>query len=253
MADTSHTPAPGSPNSVATLQSRLDQLQRDMAHERRRATRTPVFTILVGIVAIALLSAYFYIGYSAFKETTEPEKLVNVAEQMIDENLPQARRALEDEIKRSAPTFAESLSSQAQAAAPKAREKAVDLFIEQMEKTAQEATILSEDHFKAYIRANKDMLNRKFEELSKNDKLAQKSLEELEAPLETEFGGEMKIDGLSLSRDIGSIAANLKYLAANKNLTDEQRTERRWWMLARALFLKAGTGALKDSPLMSDK
>ena len=250
MADTP------SPTRIATLQSRLDQLQRDIAAERARASRATIMTLIAGVVFLGLLGFYFYYGYTNLKSVAEPKMLVDYGEQMVNDNLPKARESLEEHIKKSAPEFASQLSKQAQDATPKIRQKVTEKLLEEMEKMAQEAVVMSEQHFKAYLHDNEKLINQKFEELKNNPKLAEASLRELTVPLENEFGGDMKIDAVGLSRDLAAITANLKYLGDPKNekyLTEDQRVEKRFWMIVHALQLRYVPEAAKESPLLQEK
>jgi hypothetical protein len=234
--------------TVAALQSRLEQIQQDLARERRRVSRASLFTMIVGLLALAALSAYFYYGYKMFADVTQPETVVNAAEAMIDERLPEARATLETQIIKSAPAWAEGLSKQAQGSMPQARQMLTDRFIEAADQMTQEAVIMSEDKYRTYLRENRPLLEKKFNELAKDPKLAEESLMELQVPLEAQLGIEMKLDGAALSKDIGSVARNLNYLASGKDLTPEQKVERRVWMIARRLQIDAQDAAAKLLP-----
>jgi hypothetical protein len=255
MADTSNTP--GTPNRLAALQSRLDQLHRDIAGERKRASRMSVLTVVLGLAILGLLGFYFYYGYTEFKSVRDPEMLVTYVDQEVvtSARLDEARQAMERQIKTSAPEIAGQLSKTVQTEFPRLVDKVIDLFIEEMEQSVQEATVVSEQHFRAYLRANKSLIDTKFKELAAGPTLAKESLAELEAPLEAELESEMKIDAAGLSRDIAAITANLKYLMDEKNskkLTHDQMVELKVWMIARAIYLEALSN-VKDSPLMQEK
>jgi cytoskeletal protein RodZ len=253
MAESSNAPVAGVQSRISSLQARLDQLHRDIAKERSKASRTAVFTLIAGLVILGLLGVYFYFGYTMFEEVKDPDKIVDFASQQVNEKIPDARHQAETQIKDSAPRLAEQLSAEAQRQTPVATQKITENVLDQMENLVNNAMGSAEEHFRSYLRANKEMLNRKFEEIRKNPTLAQKSLEELEVPLETEFGGDMKLNARDVAWVFASIDAKLKSLKANKDLTTQQKLERRWWMLVRAMYVEHAAGALEQSPLIQDK
>ncbi|MGE5192702.1 MAG: hypothetical protein ACM3U2_09380, partial [Deltaproteobacteria bacterium] len=226
-------------STVTMLQSRLEQIQQELSRERRRVARATRLTAVVGLLALILLSVYFYYGYHEFAYATEPEHVVDAAEVVIDSHLPEARRSLESQIIKSAPEWAEGLSKQAQNAIPQARQKLTDHFVEAADQATQESLIMSEDKYRGFLRDNRPMLEKKFKELGKDPNLAEQSLLELQVPLEAKLGTAMKVDAAALSKDIASVTRNLNNLAANKNLTPEQQVERRVWMIARRLQMEA--------------
>src|SRR5436305_11862331 len=106
----------GTPNDPSTLslKERLDRAQHELAVQRVRTNRASVATLIIGLIAVVALSIYFYIGYTWIAWGSQPERLADLADQMADENLPEIRQNLEAEIVKSAPSWAQGLSKQAQ-------------------------------------------------------------------------------------------------------------------------------------------
>src|SRR5262249_15386952 len=232
---TGESNSPPASERVAAMQKKLDQLRDDVARERGRTSRATIFTAVVAVIALLLVCGYFVYGYKLFAEVTEPEKVVDVAEGLLDEKLPEARTALEDQIIKSAPQWAAGLSKQAQDGLPDARKRLTDRFVEEAEKASNEANILTEEHYRKFLRSNKPMLEEALNELAKSPELAEETLRKIELPLENELSGDMKIDAKEVCRDIVSVRTNLQRLSEGKGLTPEQKVERRVWMLARRL------------------
>jgi len=227
-----------SADRVATLRKQVDRVRDELASERRRMARATVFTVIVALLALCAAGAYFSYGYKLFVEVTEPEKVVDVAEGLIDEKLPEARNTLEEQIIKSAPQWAEGLSKQAQDGLPEMRAKLSDRFIQEAEKATREAEILSEEHFRKYLRDNKPRLEQVLKDLANNPDLAEDSLLQIEVPLEKELGAQMNLDAREVCKDVASVRKNLERLTNEKGLSAEQRVERRVWMLARRLQLE---------------
>jgi len=233
---------------LEALKNRLETLQRELAAERQRTQRSTVFMAVVAAILLIVLGGYFYYGYTQIANITRPEKVVDVAQGVIDERLPEARSSLEAQIIKSAPTWAEGLSKQAQEALPQARQRATEQFLKEADRMTQEASVLSEEHFRTFLRENRPLLDKKFQELSKSPDLAEESLQELQKSLETQLGGEMNADAKALSKDIASAAVNLQRLGSDEKLTPEQKVERRVWMIARRLQMDAQGSEDSTSP-----
>src|SRR5436309_5155075 len=102
MATTANSGAPtGSPKE------RLDQVQRDLETLRHKTNRATGATAVVGILALVAIAIYFYIGYTQFSQYTEPDKLVSVAQDILERNIPAAQESLKEQLIRSAPTWAD--------------------------------------------------------------------------------------------------------------------------------------------------
>ena len=249
MAESSNAPSAGRVNS---LQSRLDNLHRSIEKERKRASRSSLLALIAAVLLLGLLGVYFYIGYRAFEEVKKPETIVTYVADQISQKLPEARHEVETQVKDQAPKLAEQLSTEAQRQTPVATKKITETVIDQAQGAIDQALGTVEEHFRAYLRQNKDMLDRKFDELRKNPTLAKKSLEELEVPLDAEFSLDMKNNARDVAWLFGSMTVNLKHLKNEKGLTPDEKQERRVWMLLRAMQLQA-VDTIKDSPIMDLK
>jgi hypothetical protein len=221
MADTLHPKSNSSPGG--SLPARLEHLERELAAKSRQANRSSTATALVGAVVVVLLAGYFAYGYSQIQEVTRPARLVDTAQSMIDDNLPNARKSVEEEVTKSAPVWAEHLSKQAVDAFPSAREKFRDLIIERIDASIDEAKIFSQDQFQAFLDKNGEALNKKFEELANKPELADASLAELEAMLETQFKTDMQFQSKELLNALISCNARLKKLSEGKGLDSKDQ------------------------------
>jgi hypothetical protein len=176
----------------------------------------------------------------------------------VDDNLPKVRASLEKEVIKSAPEWAEGLSRKAQDSMPEARKKVQQYFVEETERTLDEVAVLSEKQFREFLRKNKPALEKKYKELADSPELAEKSLQELELPLDEAFQTEMRTLAARVSRDLNSANQNLIRLKERKNLTEEQEIERQVWMIVRRLQLEyvddtPRAGLASKSPLHKPK
>lgn len=236
MSDTHATPTQG--GDTSNLAARVERARRELAAARRRASLSTALTMIVGVLAIGLLSAYFAYGYTQIAEVTKPEKLVEVAEALINQNLPEARKAVEAEVDKSSPVWAENLSRQAIQSLPGGREKLEDYVLGQIDTILDQGDVLSEDRFREVIRENRPALEKKLEELATNQDLADSSFEEIERMLDLRLGDDMQLQARTVLEALISANQKLGRLANPANLTEKEQLERRFMMIARRLQLE---------------
>jgi hypothetical protein len=224
-----------SKNTASSLKARLEQLERDLAAQARGTNTAATLSAVVGGLVLLLLTGYFVYGYTQFEAITQPEPLINAVATKIRDSLPDARKSLEEEITKAAPAWAENLSKQAVSSLPTAREKLRDYTLERMEASVTEANLLTEEEFRAFLRKNRAELDRKFEELSKDAKLADASLAELETLVETQLKTNMTAQSRELLTAINSLVAKLKKLATGAELASTEKDERHLLMVARRI------------------
>jgi hypothetical protein len=230
--------SPGADLQASAIKERLDRLHRELAQLRRRANRATALTAIVGLAALVLIGGYFYYGYTQVRQLTQAEKLVVLGQTMLEDNLPGIRKSLEEEVSRSAPAWAEELSKQAQTSMPTGRQKLEDYIIGQVDSSVNEAALLTDNHFRTFLRTNRPLLEQKFKELGSSPKLAERSLAEVEIPLEDELREDMQVQARELLDALFVSNLRLEELKRGKKLSPEENLERRVLMLARRLQLE---------------
>jgi RecG-like helicase len=233
------TPAPHVPAFAAgSLPPSLDATERvlkDCAERTRRGNR---LTAIVGVGLLLLLGAYFLYGYQQISSVMEPNTLVSVAEQWLEDKLPEGRRAVEAEVDKSAPTWAASLSKQAQSSLPSIREKLEGYVVEQVDQTLDETVDVTESQFRKFLQENRDSLEQGFKDLATNPKLADESLARLEEALNSHLETDMKLGSKELFASLEQMNAKLQHLKEDRKLTAEEALERQVLMLLRRLQLE---------------
>jgi hypothetical protein len=224
----SHAPTPD-------LASRVDRLKDELAAELSRTRRSTFLTGLVGAIALIALFAYFAFGYMKFEEATQPQRLVDVAQTVVNDNLPEARKSLEAEVVRSAPVWAEGLSKQTLAALPDARAKLEDYVMTQVDTSLKQGTVLTEDRFRTFLRQNQDKLRKDLEELGSSPELAEQSLASLEMALEEQLEGDMKAQAHDLFAALEAVIAKLQRYKDGTDLNRSEQAERQVLLLFRRL------------------
>jgi hypothetical protein len=226
-------PKPGS--LPAALSDRITQLERELVAQRKRTDFSANVTAAIGLLILILLGGYFYYGYSSFSEVTKPEKIIQTAQTLLEDNLPTARKAIEAEVKKSAPAWAEGLSKQAQESIPKAREKLEDYVLTQIDETLKKGTVLTDEQFNTFIKNNRNTLERSMKELGKDPKAAEESMGELAKALEDQLRVDLQNQAREMFTALKSCIATLKKLQEGRNLSPYETNFRRVLMIARRL------------------
>lgn len=231
---TTSVPTPASTPPVP-LASRLEQMQRDLALQRARTDRATLLTAAIGLVAMLLIGGYFFYGYRQISSQLEPRILVDTAAGLIAERKADVRKALRDQITQSAPGWAQNLNKQALSMIPDARKKLEATVLEQMTSNLDEAKVLSEEQFKVFLKQNRALIEKSLKDLSKDPKLADAAIRDLEQALDETFQTEMRAQTKELLHGLASINARLKRIKDNVDLTEEERLERQLIVLVRRL------------------
>jgi hypothetical protein len=217
------------------LTAKVDRLKGELAAEVSRTRRSTFLTGLVGAIALIALFGYFTFGYMKFEEATQPEHLVNVAQTIVNDNLPEARKSIEAEVVRSAPIWAEGLSKQARDAIPTAREKLEEYVLAQVDEQLKRGTVLTEERFRNFLRQNQDVLKKDLQELSTSPELAEQSLTQLETALSEQLEGDMKTQAHEFFTALGGIIDKLNRYKEGKDLNRGEQVERQVLLLVRRL------------------
>jgi len=127
-------------NNITThTEERIDMLVKELAKKRRATNWGTNLSLIVGLFAIGALCVYFGYGYFMLDDVTKPEKVVGSAKTYLDNYSKEARKVAAEEVKRSAPIWAQEASRELIANMPSFREKAETSIIqyldEQLEKT----------------------------------------------------------------------------------------------------------------------
>jgi len=244
------------PGDTRSLKERLQRLEQDLIKQRKRTNTTTALTAIVGIIALVAVGIYSYIGYTEISWAAEPERVVETLGQKLDDNIPVVRKQLEDEIKKSAPQWAATLSKEAFEQLPVARQHLQDLTTQYLDENLQNTQSMTEEQFRSFLTKNKADLQKKFDELEKNEFLAEASLADLEQDLNKEFQTNLKAESDRLLRDLSQFNTAFKKVREGKDLNEEQKLWRQSVMIARKLrtqpidFTNTGIPAANSSDVI---
>lgn len=234
-----------------SLAARVDQLSQQIAIHEAAMNRSASTTGIVGIIAIVLLSGYFFYGYKMISELLQPEKLVPLGAEMLHNKLPEARQATVQLVSDSAPRWAADISVQARGSIPTLRTQLEDYVMKQTDVLLGQVTSVTEEQFRKTMKENHDLLDKGFKELATSEKLSEESLKAIEAALEDQLQADMKAQSELVLETLRHLRSRAQRLLAGNDLDEEERIERRVLMLSRRLQLMEADPRPIQMPVLS--
>ncbi|HLQ46592.1 MAG TPA: hypothetical protein VK137_17745 [Planctomycetaceae bacterium] len=234
MSNSTPISSAASPQSLA---ERVDKLSRQISQHEVAMNRSARTIGTVGIIALVLLSVYFFIGYRMINELLQPKQLVPLGAEMLQKKLPEARELLVQKVSDTSPAWAAELSVQARNAIPTLRGKLENYVMEQTDVLLGQATSLTEEQFRQTLQQNHELLDKGFRELAASDKLSDESLEALVAALEQQLQTDMKTQAEIVLETVRHLGGRVQRLQVGGSTDEEEKIERRVLMLARRLQL----------------
>ena len=220
---------------AATLFDRMTQLTQQISRHESAISRSSRFTNIIGAIALVALSIYFYFGYTMIAGVLEPEMLVPYGARMLEDRLPEARKALVKQIADSAPAWAKEASLQARKEIPSLRGKLESYVLSNTDQVLDKVSTLTEDQFRKALRDNRELVESGFKELSSNDKLSDATLTAMVNALEQELKSDMKSQAKDVLETLQYLSERVQRLSAGKSLDEQERYMRQILMIARRM------------------
>ena len=244
MSETTTPPAESTPDQES---GRLSKIESDLNSLESKLKRDARLTLIVAVIALCLMTAYFVYGYQQFASILKPTELVATVAGMVDENIEPARESLVAEIEKSAPTWAESLSIQAIEATPSLRESLEEYILSQSEESIGKVVSLTEDRFKGILSQHHDEVQNLVTELTTNEQASKEVIDALQQVLNDEIGRDMQANAGEVLETLNLLTHRVDKLAKGKNLSEEEKLERQALMIVRRLQLEEADDSLEVS------
>lgn len=220
---------------AATLSDRMTQLTQQISGHESAISRSSRITNLIGAIALVALSIYFYFGYTMIAGLLEPKTLVPYGARMLEDRLPEARKALVKQIADSAPAWAKEMSVQARKEIPGLRGKLENYVLSNTDQVLDKVSTLTEDQFRKALQDNRELVESGFKELSSNDKLSDATLTALVNALEQELNSDMKSQAKDVLETLQYLSERVQRLSAGRSLDEQERYMRQILMIARRM------------------
>ena len=225
-------------SSTKPLTDRTEAVYRELKSMRRRFQIGSWITMIVGGLLLLLVVVYFSIGYSAVSELKDPELVVSLVGQAVDDQIPIQRQRLEDEVKNNASTWAEQASQQVLAALPQLREQIEQLALQQSDNVIAQIDVVGEQQFRRIIDENRSTMQRAIQDLKNDEDVSEEVLLALQLAIEKELQIDANSQADAVLTIVSDLNTNMGELIEGKDLTLEQKAERRALMLAKRLLVE---------------
>jgi hypothetical protein len=230
-----------------TANEQLEAAHRSLRRLRWRVRFGTWLTAIVGLLLLGLVAGYFTYGYLEIASLQDPEQLVSLVGNTVDDAIPQLRQRLEDEVKNNAKSWAQQASEQAVAQAPSVRESLEEYICKGTDALIDELEIVGETEFRRILTENRSVLEQAMGELDDEDEISEGTVVLLEEAMEKELKMSMEDQVQAVLIMLGDVNRNMAVLALGENLNPVQQCERRVLMLARRLQEKYFAGVdIKD-------
>jgi hypothetical protein len=227
------------------LESRIERVRQSMLAQQARLSRASMLTASIGAILCALMAFYFYYGYVRIQEVMTPQAIVQAAESLVLDSIPQARVAMEKQINESADDWAADVSEQVQANMPKVREKLEDFLVAKSAEAIDEFQVMSATQFRTFVNSNQPMLADGFRSLKKQEE-ADRFVQDLHSVVEKELATDMRSQAEDMLHVLIDLNAKLAVLAKGERMNHEQALEREILMIARRLQLETHANKPED-------
>ena len=225
-------------SSTNSLPERAAAVGRQLRSLRRRFRAGSWITLIVGGLLLLLVAGYFTYGYCELASLRDPELIVSLVGDTVDQQIPLLRSRLENEVKTNAPAWAEQASQQVIAGIPPLRQSLEQLALQKSDELIAKMDMVGEQQFRRIIDTNRATMRRAIQQLKDDDKVGEDVLLTLQQALEKELQIDAKSQAGALLIMVSDLNGNMKRLRANQGLTHEQQMERRVLMLARRLQMR---------------
>lgn len=222
-------------SSSQTLTQRIEASHRELRKMRRRFRFSSWITAIIGFGLLLLVAGYFSYGYVQISSFRDPELLVSLVGNAVDEQIPQLRRRLQQEVENNAATWAQQASQQVIAAIPPLRQQLEDYACDQTDVLIDKLDVMGEREFRRILNENRSAVEQALKDLEDHDELSEGAVTLLEEALEKELQVSMQDQAGVLLTIISDVNNNFKTLHQNEDLTPEQQSTRRALMIAKRL------------------
>jgi hypothetical protein len=218
------------------MEERINQLSKELAAKRRSTNWSSNLSLIIGMLLILLLCGYFGYGYYMFDDITNPKTIVASAKSYLEDLSVEARRTAGEEVRKSAPIWAQQASTELVANMPSFREKAEITFNQYFDEQVEKTKELTRSEFANIVENNRGDFQEAIDTLvqrGKSDEFVAKIMPIIEQQYATDMktqvsnvlGGlqfiNQQLDKLSTGQDLNPIEQQQRYILGLTRLMRE--------------------------------
>lgn len=224
-------------SSNKSLSERTEAVYRELRSMRRRFRLSAWITLIVGGLLLLLVGFYFAYGYSKISELRDPELIVSLVGQMVDDQIPAVRQNLEAQVEQNATTWAEQASQQLLAQISPLREQIEALALDQSDAVIAQVDMVGEEKFREILNQNRTDVQKAIDDLKKGEAAPDALMLTIQLAIEKELQIDSENQAEVIRAFVTELNASMERLQTDEGLNREQKAERRALMLARRLQL----------------
>jgi hypothetical protein len=179
----------------------------------------------VGLIAIGLLSFYFWYGHKQFREISDPQTLVNYGVGLLNDHMPEVRASTAAQIRASAPQWAEELSNELVKRMPDGRVEIENQIKTYIDTQFLEAKTITQDTFKKMIADNRAEIDEAVKTIL-DGKESGAFVDAFLPVMEKSVGVDLQNNAAEALGSFVDLNERLERLAKGENLTDLEKQQR---------------------------
>lgn len=216
------------------LEERIDLLTKELASKRRGTNWATNLTLLIGLIAILLLCGYFGYGYYMFDNITKPETIVSSAKMYLTDYSEQASQVASDEVRKSAPIWAQEASRELVENIPTFREKAEASIIKYFDEQLENSQDMTRDQFAKIMEDNRDQFKDAIDVIVEEG-TSEEFVNKIMPIIEEKYAPDMKANVSNVLGGLQDINRRLRKLARSKELNPIEEQQKHILGLTRLL------------------
>ena len=216
------------------VEQRIDLLTKELASKRRTMNWSTNLTLIVGLLVILALFAYFGYGYNELNNVTKPENVLAAASGYLDQYSVEARKAAAEEVRKSAPVWAKEASRELVERMPELRERTEATVEEYFDTQLEIGENMTRREFEVILRDNRDDFEEAIDMIVEQDR-ADDFVDHILPIIEKNYAGDMKANVSQVLGGLQDMNRRIDKLARGKNLNPIEEQQRQILGLARRL------------------
>lgn len=203
----------------------IDKIAGELRKMKSSLNRDSTILLVIAVILFAVLLGYFILGYNKFKELSEPNYLMDVAEDIVKTNIAEARKHLENEVSQNADVWAQQLSDQAVDTVDDMRLELEKFVQQQLEDKIAESVDLASPEFEKVLTENNGVLKKAFADFGSNNKTAEELVDVIAKEVDDRLKTNLQTDANEVLNMMVSLTDKLKKLKTGQNLSAEEQLE----------------------------
>jgi hypothetical protein len=211
------------------------EINETVEAEVKRNTR--ITTVLLAVFIIQAV-VFMFLAYQRVKAMTEPDRLVDLGEEYLEENYQELRQLVKEQVVRAAPALARALSKEARQSLPEARAQLEQLLVREFGRGLETGAAFGVDQFRELLQENHESIVPILKEVKELPKEAEQAVINLEKAIEKHWQIDIQEQARNVLALHRAVNKKLARLTSDKSLEPQELLEQRILRIARAIQLR---------------